>query len=342
MSNWRHHNGDFSKLLTHFPSSPLCRHEIYRNSVSDTKIKELNFLGYKSGMIIIRITCNKKADATALAASFPEHSSEISCEQGDMPHDETAVSIILQPTADSRRKINLSRALEAINSFELIEPMAVFVRMKKAVGLDLTESIGAYATQIQTLYADGHFDAALALALRCKEAGMPSLVHGLTECCVKTNDYENLVKAISYETNPDSIYELAFQLFTTVEVDGVTNRRDKLKIAMKLFDLCGDLKDAMTLKTQIFSELTGKSFDGTFVELATHLHGDNLCQVADVLFMQNHEMDKLKAVGSSSHHAVSSTVMFGLPFFSGGSSGIAKSNASTQTEESVDLGATAK
>ena len=295
MSNWRHDHGDFSTPLTSLPPHVvLCRKEVYKNSVSDTKIKELNFLGYKNGVIIIKIECKKKADATALAAIFPEHSSEISCEQGYMAHDEKYVEIKLQPTAESRQKINLSRALEAINSFELIEPMAVFVRMKKALGLDLTESIGTYATQIQTFYADGNFDAALTLALRCKEAGMPGLVHGLAQRCLESNDYENIIKAIPHESDPASIYEFAFQLFTAVEVDGVTSKRDKLKIAMKLFDLCGSLNDALTLKTQIFSELAGKSFDGTFVELATHLHGDNLCQVADVLFLQNREMDKLK------------------------------------------------
>lgn len=332
MSNWRYDHGDFSKLLTHLPSDvPLCRSEVYKNSAPDAKIKNMHLLGYKDGVIIISIECKQKADATALAASFPEHSSEIVCEQGDMPHDEKDVTIKLQPTADSRQKINLSRALEAINNFELIEPMAVFVRMKKALGLDLSESIGTYATQIQTLYADGNFDAALTLALRCKEAGMPGLVHGLAQRCLEANDYENIIKAIPYESDPASIYEFAFQLFTAVEVDGVTSRRDKLKIAMKLFDLCGELNDSMTLKTQIFSELTGKSFDGTFIELATHLHGDNLCQVVDVLFMQNREMDKLKAVsGSSSHHAVSSTVMRS---FSGGASGGSKSDASTQTDE---------
>ena len=103
MSNWCYTHGDFSKLLTGLPSdASLCRDEVYKNSASDAKIKEIHLSGYKDGVIIIRIKCKKKVDATALSASFPEHSSEISCDKGDMPHDEKDVTIILQPTADKR------------------------------------------------------------------------------------------------------------------------------------------------------------------------------------------------------------------------------------------------
>ena len=67
------------------------------------------------------------------------------------------------------------------------------------------------------------------------------------------------------------------------------------------------------------------------IVLATDLHGDNLCKVADLLFMQHREIEKLKMVaGHGGGHASEATVMRG---FAGGGSGGSKSDASTQTDE---------
>jgi len=319
MSNWTHHSGDFSKNIS---SGEIVRQEIYRNArgtISELKFLETTFYPFFVEIKLFNAGVDVKPLFERLRSEIPGI---------DCVHLSTVNVVfirLLSPIQVTQQ--NKLKILEAINSFEPIEPLSTFMEMKKSLGIDLTDSIYSYQAQIQTLYTDGKFDAALTLALRCKEAGMPGLVHGLAQRCLEVNDYENLIKAIPYESDTASIYEFAFQLFTAVEVDGVTSGRDKLKIAMKLFDLCGSLNDALTLKAQIFAELTGKSFDETFVDLATHLHGDNLCQVANVLF----EMNKLKAVsGSSSRHAGSSTVVRG---FSGGASGGSKFDASTQTDE---------
>ncbi len=334
-SHWHHEAGVFSKLLTGLPfDAALNRNEKYVNSNAESKIKEIDLLGYKDGDIHLSLTLKKKADAAALLAIFQKDFPEILCSQGLHGIALMKQLTIKVKSTDGDLFNQLNRALEMINGFEAIEPLAVFVRMKKALGIDLAESKDVYTGQIQSLYRDaGNFDAALVLALRCKEAGYPGLVHGLAEYCIQSGDYMNGIKAIYHETDSDSIYAFAQDIFVFESVSGIASSKEKLEVALKLFDLCGSLNDAPRFKAQIFCELAGKSFDPVFAQLAGDLHGDALCSVARVLFMQNQEMAKLKASSPSSDSvAVSSGRWSGVVGgFSGGASSVSKADATTQT-----------
>ena len=69
-SNWRHTSGVFSSVLVEsVPPVPLERIERYTNLEEASKIKALDFGGYKDGSIHLSLTL-KEADAPALLAIF--------------------------------------------------------------------------------------------------------------------------------------------------------------------------------------------------------------------------------------------------------------------------------
>jgi hypothetical protein len=335
-STWQYAHGDFSKHLVGMPASvEINRQEDYRNISPECSIASARLLGCKDGGIKICLSMNIGKSSVALEKSFREDLPQVAYDHDSYMSFGDAIRIRISPGASFTA--NLNRSLEIINAFEAIEPLAVFVRMKKALGIDLAESKDVYTSQIQSLYRDeGNFDAALVLALQCKEAGYPGLVHGLAEYCIQRGDYMNAVKAISHETDLDSIYAFALDVFVSERVSGIASSGEKLQVALKLFDLCGSLHDAPRFKANIFCELAGKSFDRVFAQLAGDLHGDALCSVAQVLFMQNREIAKLKASSPSSDSVAVSASSGGwsgvVGGFAGGASSVSKTDAATQTE----------
>lgn len=335
-SRWRHEDGVFSELLRDLPICvALNRKEKYVNLNVESKIKEIELLGYKNGDILLSLTLKEETDAAALLTIFQTDFPEIRCLAG------TKQLTIRAKSTEGDLFNQLNRALETINGFEAIEPLAVFVQMKKALGIDLAESEEVYARQIQSLYRGaGNFDAALELALRCEKAGYPGLVHSLAVSCIERGDYMNAIKAISHETDLEPIYALAQGIFLSEDVRGIASSKEKLEVALKLFDLCGSLNDAHRFKAQIFSELAGESFDPVSMKLALagELHGDALCRVAHVLSMKNQEIAKLKAGSPRSDSGAASAssgglsgVVGGFSGGTGGASAVSRSDATTQT-----------
>lgn len=284
MSSWKYESGDFSRFFN--SGGRLNRSEKYVNQSGDSKVTAISLLGYSGGRISISISIDmvSQDESSVFRAALSGKHPSINILEPCLGF-EKKVEVSLESLLSPERECSL--VLEFINNFEKIQPIATFVRMKKALGLKLSESISFYSDKIQLMYAEDDFDKALSLALECKEAGMEGLVEGLSLRCLEASDYENLIKSISYECSQEYIYNLAHELFMGAEVEGVMTKRARLKIAMNLFDMCSSYKDANKLKANIFAELSGKSLHEPYVTLGLKLPAEYLARVADMLINEN-------------------------------------------------------
>jgi hypothetical protein len=229
-----------------------------------------------------------------------------------------------------QQRILLNEALDFINLFDPIAPKVRLFQVKKALHIDMSLITHELITEIKSLYASRCFQLALNLALEYTDKEEEEseekpfiFLEALIQECLNAGDYSNFFLAISHEPRKGKIYEMALNFSDNKDSMPSLPPREFLKLVMQLFDLCGDYRDSVRLKSEIFSNLASNDLGDLdesdldehrrLIRLGATLTGDSLVKVADEMLKKNKEIKELKILvrtlrGERDSHSSATTV----------------------------------